>query len=190
MAKIGDLCEIRGELKIEWKIKNFMSLSDEYNTYYDSHTFYFSGTSWELRIYPNGETENKSDGWLGLYIIRKSVGAPVTLHISFSLKKADGNKDHEFNSKPVTIDKRIAKGLDKMLLRSELMERKTELIPSDELTIICTLRNNGQNSVTRKYITISISISIYRERHSKTSELRPTLKRGISPLFGGIRYWM
>lgn len=157
MAKIGDLCEIPGELIIEWKVKNFMSLSDEYNTYYDSHTFYFSGTSWELRIYPNGETENKSDGWLGLYIMRKSIGSPVTLRISFALKKSDGNKDHECNIGPVTIDKKIGRGWHKMLLRSVLMERKTELIPSDELTIICTLRNNGQNSVTGKCITIYIN---------------------------------
>lgn len=70
MEKIGDIIsEIRGETVIEWKVKDFFSLSDAIDTRYESPDFHFCGISWNLWLYPNGQTNHNSSGWIGLYVI-------------------------------------------------------------------------------------------------------------------------
>lgn len=142
MEKIGVLSEIPGERLIEWKVKNFFSLRDEINTRYDSPNFQLFGISWNLRVYTNGATG--IEGWIGLYLARMSSGSPITLEFSSILKSTDTNKHHGKTSIAAVFDKvHVGRGYGKLILRSTLMERKADLAPSDEITIICILNTTA-----------------------------------------------
>lgn len=151
MAKIGNVREYPGEVTFEWEIKDFFSLSNEKDIWYESPKFYFSGTSWQIWIYPNGEeTEYKSNGWISIYIMRMSTGSRVSMHYSFGFKTVVGRKDI-LKSGTAVFDKRAnGTGHTKFISKSMLMEKKAELTPSDVLTVICTLKNSESNNVNGK----------------------------------------
>lgn len=156
MANTGDLCETKAEVTFEWKIKEFYSLSQEINYHYDSNTFHFSGISWEIWIYPNGQAEYSSDGWIGLYIKRISTGYPVTVNYSLSLKSAGGKNNPSTTSTNVFAEKYHGWGRAQVISRSDLVERKSDLTPSDTLTVICTLKNSQSNAVSSKCAVLII----------------------------------
>lgn len=141
MEKIGDLSEIRGERIIEWKVKDFFALSD---VRYHSPDFNFLGVSWNLRLCPNGESINGSEGWISLYLMRISAGYSLALDYSLALKSTDINKNYVEKITASVFDKKDnGRGRAKLILRSALMERKADLVPSGEITIICTLENTS-----------------------------------------------
>lgn len=150
MEEIGDVCKTRGEITIEWRIKEFSQLNQEIDKRYASPKFYFSGASWAIRLHPNGETQYKSNGWLSLYVIRQSSGSPVTLEFSFRFKSIDGKNDSLVTSTRDFNKKEDGWGSNKIILKSALMERKSEFLPSDILTVVCTLKNKERNDVARK----------------------------------------
>lgn len=95
MATIGKLNEIQKELDVEWSISNFDSLSDEADKYYASPSFSFNGSSWYLKIYPNGRTADKSVGYIGLCLIRLSSGPANSVDFNLGIKTLDGKRDRE-----------------------------------------------------------------------------------------------
>lgn len=130
-------------------MKEFSSLHQEIDKHYESPKFYFCGASWTIRFYPNGETQDESNGWLSLYVVRKSSGSPVTLDYSLGFKSIDGENDvletstNDFHEKEDGWGKSI-------ILKTVLIEKKPELIPSDILTVVCSLKNKKRNDVARK----------------------------------------
>lgn len=142
MEKIGDLSEISGERIIEWKVKDYFSLRDAIDASYESPDFHFFGITWFLRLYPNGHTSDGSAGWIGIYLNRLSSGSPVTLDYWFTLKSTDRSKDHAVKAiESIFAKQNTGKGFNKLISRSVLIDRKADLVPSDEITIICTLKN-------------------------------------------------
>lgn len=147
----GTVCEIRGEIVFEWKIKNFFRLSEEIDKYYMSPKFYFCGASWQMWLYPNGQTRHNSEKWIGLYLQKMSNGAPVTVDFSFSLKTLDGETyvdESSFRDDFVEMD--VGVGIDKLISRLELIEKKCQLAASEDLIVICILKNSERNSVSGK----------------------------------------
>lgn len=150
MAQIGDLYETAGETTFEWRIKDFSSRSEEINVRYESQKFYFSGTSWVIWMYPNGETELESEGYIGIYVLRMSTGFPLSLNYSLKLKIADG-KTHPGATGTKTFKLKMRGwGASQVILRSTLTERKSEFTPSDTLTVICTLKNTQLQGLAGK----------------------------------------
>lgn len=150
MVTIGKLNEIQKELDIEWSISNFDSLSDEADKYYASPSFYFNGSSWYLKIYPNGRNADKSVGYLGLCLIRLSPGPPNSVDFSVGVKTLYGKRDRErlytcicdsFGSRYVPKCFISQYGTPWGISRSQLFERKSELMPFNVLTMLCTLKN-------------------------------------------------
>lgn len=154
MAKIGDLCEIGGEVIFEWKIKDFISLSNERNIFYYSSTFYFSDASWNLKIYPFGVVENQSDGCIGLYLMKRSYSRPISVNYTIGLKTVDGKKDPDYNFTYVFDQRDSGYGTPKLISRSVLSEKKSELIPSGILTVICTLKHAESKDTNGKQFMI------------------------------------
>lgn len=154
MAKIGDLCEIGGEVIFEWKIKDFLSLPDEKNVFYYSSTFYFADASWNLKIYPFGVAENQSEGYIGLYLLKRSYSRPISVNYTMGLKTLDRNKDPNHNFSYVFDQKDSGYGTPKLISRSALSEKKSDLTPSDILTVICTLKHNESKDTKGKQFTI------------------------------------
>lgn len=150
MATIGDICETRGEIVMEWRIKDYSSLHQLTDIPYESPKFYFSGASWNIRLYNNGQTVNDSSGWLGLYVRRWSSGSPVNLNYSLGLKSIDGKNDVRITETSVFDRKDYGWGKSKVITKTALMEQKSELIPSDILTVVCSLKNNDRNDVAGK----------------------------------------
>lgn len=161
MGKIGDLCEIKEEMEFQWKIEDFYQLcrENEIDTCYESSKFYFSGTCWELWIYPNGETKYNTRGWIGLYLVRMSTGSPVTVDFSLGLKAVDGKTECNGTIKyEYVFNKSNGRyGYYKFISRSTLMERKSKLCPSDNLTVICSLKSSKRNADPGKLFIISIA---------------------------------
>lgn len=151
MAKIGNVREYPGETTFEWEIMDFLSLSNKIDIHYESPKFYFSGTSWQIWIYPNGEdTDYKSDGWIGIYIIRTSTGSPVSVNYTLGLKTVDGNKDPFICNTKVFHEKDSGTGASQFISRSVLMGKKSVLTPSDVLTVTCTLKNSESININGK----------------------------------------
>lgn len=149
MEKIGDLSETKGEITIEWRIKDFSSLHHEIGKHYESPKFYFCGASWTIWLYPNGDTEESKD-WLSLYVVRKSNGSPVTLDYTLGLKSIDKKNDVLLTDTDDFHGIDYGWGMREVILKTELMNKKSELLPSDILTVICSLKNKERNEVARK----------------------------------------
>lgn len=150
MGKIGDISETKGKITIEWRIKNFSSLQHEIDVWYESPNFYFSGASWSIVLYPNGETQYESNGWLGLYLMRWSSGSPVTLDYTLGLRSIDNKNDVLITDTADFHENEDGWGMRKVILKTELMDRKSELLPSDILTVVYSLKNKEPNDVARK----------------------------------------
>lgn len=155
MAEIGGLSEIGGEVTFEWKIEAFSSLAVEIDTFYNSPKFYFSNASWNLKIYPNGEKEHETEGSIGLYLMKKSSDSPVTLNYTIGLKTVDGKKEANQNYTYIFHHKDWGYGRRNLISRSDLLNKKSELLPSDVLTITCTMKNNEPKDVTGKSFMIT-----------------------------------
>lgn len=156
MAKIGDLCEIGGEVIFEWKIKDFLSLPEEKNVFYYSSMFYFTDASWNLKIYPFGGEENHSEAYIGLYLMKRSYSRPLSVNYTMGLKTVEGKEDpiHKFT---FVFDKKDSGyGTFKLISRSALLEKKSELASSDTLTVVCTLKHNeSKDTKGNKFIILN-----------------------------------
>lgn len=148
--RTGELFQTRGELEFEWSIKYFFPLTEEVDSYFKSPKFYFAVSSWEIWIYPNGDTRKSSQGCIDLYLAKMSEGFPVTVDWSLKIKSLRSETDLVLNRSCDFVRKNVGKGLSKIILRSELIDRKSEFTLSNDLTVICTLKNSKRHGVTGK----------------------------------------
>lgn len=147
---IGEVKKIPTEYDIEWSIQNFFSLSKECNNYYYSPPFSFEGTSWYFQIFPNG---NKVSGVVSLYLYRDSANPPIRLEYTFGIKTLNGKKDSVKYISYVFQKAHQGYGEQSFLLRSNLLERKSDLMPADVLTIVCSLKNPKSNGdISKSYV--------------------------------------
>ena len=145
-ATVGEIKEIKDNMEIEWRITDFFALSE---TIYHSPIFHFAGTTWRLRIYPNGNVKNETVGNVDCYLLLDDSSRSVTLTYELGLKKVNGNIDNEC-SYTETFDEKAGYGCRGLVSRSELLSRVSELAPSNILTIICKLRINEPFTVPSK----------------------------------------
>lgn len=158
MAAVGEQDEISGEFAVEWRIKEFLSLSSEIHQFYDSLEFSFSGACWCLRIYANGRTDSlaengsvvNSKGCVNLYLRRVSYGPPINLDYSLGLKTNDEkvNPERHFT---YTFEETEGWGRHGLIRRSKLLERKSELISSGVLTVVCKIKYSKSTNISSKY---------------------------------------
>lgn len=138
MATIGKVQGILREFHFEWQIEAFLSLPEEDGKSYTSPSFSFAGESWHLRIYPNGESVNNSVGYIGVYLIRNMSISPITLALFLGIKRVKGKKNPETQIICVFDKENDGYGISKLLKRSTLSEKESEIMPSGILTIVCT----------------------------------------------------
>lgn len=152
METLGEINIVWKELDIEWKIKNFFSLSRK-KLFYDSPLFSFAGDPWRLQIYPNGDSDDETDGYIDLLLFRENSSPPIIVDFSFALKPVDGNgKKHEEKRLTSVFDENsIIDGVYKFISRFELLERRKELVPSDILTVICNLKSSSWTKDTSRF---------------------------------------
>lgn len=140
------------ETEVHWEIPNFTSVTNEYH---DSSNFEFLCLNWFLSIDAfHGDSEND----IALYLEVKKIELLCNIMCTFGIKKADGSMTgvkcftHAF-----CPDDEILRA-DKFFNRSALQEKKSELMPSNTLTIMCKLIHlsdkNGSLQFKGKYIFI------------------------------------
>lgn len=127
------------DIAVEWKIKELFSLSPEVGKSFDSPRFSFAGTSWFLRIYPNG-TAGRTEGFLNLFLRNAISGPPICLDFDLGLKNNDGKINPEIIHNTYTFGKTDGYGKYEFIHRSQLLEKKSELMPSGILTLVCRIR--------------------------------------------------
>ena len=132
----------------EWKIEIFSNLEKEGICYY-SPEFSFANESWFLGIDPNGDSYNDSSGYINLYLYRKSSGSPIKLKFSVSLKTVNGMKFQERHCAE-TFEQWNHRQFLRFISISELEERKVGLLPSDVLTVVCTMQHSALTENTSK----------------------------------------
>lgn len=141
MEPVGKVNNLAKQFNFEWEIDNFFSLSTEDVKSYDSPLIEFANESWYLTVYPNGDPEDDTVGYIEVYLFRDFPGLPlINVSWSFGLKTFDGEKVHEQrHTFAFGEDHCIGYGSKKLLKRFTLLERKSELVPSNILTIVLTI---------------------------------------------------
>lgn len=147
MQTIGEISEIPVGFAVEWRIKEFFSLSPEVR-YFDSPTFSFDGTSWVLRIYPNG-TLGTPDGFIHLFLRRETSGPPISLDFDLGLKNFDGKINPEKHFTRTFVTKQ-GFGEPQLINRTQLLEEKFELVPSNILSLVCRIRYPTSPDISSK----------------------------------------
>lgn len=154
MATIGKVNNIRSAHDIEWKISNFPSLFGKNGNCYCSPSFRFADEYWHLKIYPNGQESNVSNGCVSFYLARRYPGRSIRLKYVLGLKTVNGERDSEENCEYVFKETDKGFGLQ-CILRSKLFERRSELLPNDVLTVFCNLQYSNTAETPSKYYIYS-----------------------------------
>lgn len=140
MAPTGKVDITPKEIDIEWKIQDFLSLPIKEGSYLSSPEFKFAGASWCLYLYPNGDIGDDSVGFIDIYLVRQSPGLLINVKMFFSLKSVCGMRE-QFASYTYVFNQTYAGyGATRYLSRAVLLKRKSELLPSDALTVVFTLK--------------------------------------------------
>lgn len=135
---IGEVNE-EEEFFIEWTISDFCSLPAKVDKYYLSPSFSFNGARWRLVMFPNGEKEKKSEGYVGLYLYRESPGPPIELNCSIG-RKTPKNRMAQKRENTYNFENQIGAGWCDFLQRSILLEW-LKRAPPYPLTWVCRLKH-------------------------------------------------
>lgn len=140
MTEKGKLSEI--SWKFDWQIENFSSITDES---YLSPVFHVSDSSWYIEIrkkYPpkiNQTKRKRKDqsypNYVSIYLKREDNGTPEDASFRIGIKTV--NKAIEFEKTGAHYVFGDGWGWDEFIETSELLRRRTELVPSGILTITC-----------------------------------------------------
>lgn len=134
----GDVLEtVAYERRIfEWRIPDFLSLTNCKDKCYKSQPFSFANESWNLLLYPEGK-KNIDDGFVSLFL-KKSSSKPVTISYTLSIKNPNGyeSTSRRFSVMCATIESEM-EGAAKFLNRTHLKNNQAVCLPLGTLTVTC-----------------------------------------------------
>lgn len=122
----------------EWRITQFFSIS-EYKLdaeYYESTTFSIEGAQLFFSLFPR----NMHHPECATLYLNSRVNREFSIEYNFGFRKLGGSVEQLKNGNGIMKgkEKRCAQSSDIVL--SEVLERKFELVPSDVLTVTCTIK--------------------------------------------------
>lgn len=141
---------LQKELEIEWKILKFSSLPRDDGYDFISPLFNFADASWYLKIQLIGHQGKTSVGCISLYLNRKCSGTPINMKYTLGLKTFNGEKDSEHHRQYIFRNNEYGCGVHACITTCELYERKSDLMPCDELTLFCNLKYPKNDEGTGK----------------------------------------
>lgn len=143
MKNIGEGSAI--SCKYEWKICNFFSYSGK-DSKYRSPNFHLSNSAWYIQINPNGKTAFNSTEYVSLFLYRDTDSttdtSPVTVDFSIGIKTVNNAIVNELKATH-TFNVNDDWGWHEFIEKSLLLRTKSEMVPSDILTIICCVETNN-----------------------------------------------
>lgn len=145
MSCLGVIGKV-GELKFEWEIANFFSLSATKTSYYNSPSFIFQKNSLHLQIFPAGNINAKT-GFLSVFLANES-NDPLHVNNTLRIKKADGTM---IGGGSANVCVKSSMGYRNFYERSCLQQNESEMMPSGTLTIVCVLKpkHDGKLDTTK-----------------------------------------
>ena len=151
----------------EWKIDNFFHFSENGNVYsYSSPFFSHYGESWYLAIDPNGMCYNDSLGYVNLHLVNESLNSPITVDFTLALKTSNGERYLEKGFTKTFKKGKAQHHAIQFISRSDLEGKKTDLVPSGVLTVVCTFKTSKSDGNASKS-DIDINISALKKSHYK-----------------------
>lgn len=124
-----------GVKQFEWSIPDYFTIvEDRKFGCYDSHAFSVADTSWYLRLYPywNDRTEFVH---LALF---NNITREYLVEYSCGLKTCDGSMEQLLNG--ILKGDEVRNKETNFIRKSQLVQRKSELVPGNVLTITCTVK--------------------------------------------------
>lgn len=141
--EIGDVRNISSIQQIEWSIPDFFLVAENRKYFYlSSPKFSIASTLWRLRFYPcEGELFLMSEDFLRNLssYLAPDAHREYALEYDFGLKKCDGAVEHLCKG---IVEKGKARSLRNFVFikKTKLLERKSELVNHNVLTIVCTMK--------------------------------------------------
>lgn len=140
------LAEINSQLSIEWQVENFCSLTEEPKYYYQSPSFLFGNSEFNLAVYPGGCVTNIKDTikCISVHLKSKESAKVPNSNIIYTLGIKTSNEsvkkvvtnEYSFDDKNnVACHKEFYK-------RSTFLLKKPDLSPNGHLTICATLKRS------------------------------------------------
>lgn len=143
----GEIEEIKNtdtEKEFLWIIKNFLSLPID--VYYECPAFKFLNVLWYLKIDPS---EVGTDENIAILLKTGEVHSSFDVLCTFGIKTADGSMTAISSVKhtlhPQNCGQNITLVVHKFSTMRELSERESELLPLDNLTIMCNFKLQNDN---------------------------------------------
>lgn len=157
MKKIGKLNNIpiginvlQKKQEIEWKISNFSSLPRGEDNCFKSPLFSFANESWSLWIHLMGVQQNGSYEIIGLFLEKQSPGPRINIECTVGFKTFNGKKVSEHHRQHIFKNGEAEYRVSAFIKRCKLYERKSDLMPDDQLTVFCNLKYPKHVETTSK----------------------------------------
>lgn len=158
--KVGEM-----SYKYEWAIPNFCFHFVKDSAKCRSPDFRASNTTWFIVIDPNTDVTEHSTGYLSLYLYRDVSKGPTVINFTCGIKTVDQSVINEFKGTFGKREKRDASlGWSKFIARSRLMDRLSKFLPSNTLTVVCSIeeKDSPTDLITGEYENLNITIIILR----------------------------
>lgn len=145
--KLGSIENTYEETQVEWKITDFWKTTkDEKFTYHNSPFFTFSNFSWFFQFYPKSKIIHEC---IAFYLgCGGGLCGEKSVEYTLGLKRGDNDVEHLVAGIMNRPEKFSAVNHVK---RSEIIQRKCELLPDDVLTIFCILKHGTIHSTQSKH---------------------------------------
>lgn len=139
IGEIEEITNTDNEKEIQWKIPNFLSLSDD--CYYLCPVFKFLNVHWYLNMDPS---EFGTADHIALLLKTSPIYSSFDVMCTFGIKNADGSmtaiSSFKHTLHPQEYNMNITLTVHKFFTMRELVCRDSELVPLGNLTIICNLK--------------------------------------------------
>lgn len=135
--KIGNV-EKYEETRVEWKIAHFFSVIEDKSLCYESLAFPFAGDSWYLQM-------NFDNEYIILNLCNDNP-REYSVEFNFGIRKLDGTVEDWLGKGIMEGNQMYDEDHFEFLRLSELQQRKSKLVPSDVLTVTCTVKRETTES--------------------------------------------
>lgn len=148
MEKIGNVEKRRDEMELEWILSDFFTIAESGKEFIGP-SFWFVNTSWHFRLNPRSTIR---PGLVNLFLVKERK-LECSVEYYFGFKKLDGSVSVEHLSKGILTEKSGNWTNSLFFKLSEVQEQKSELVPSDTLTVTCMLKRETNHSHQAKMLT-------------------------------------
>lgn len=124
----------------EYKIHNYFSMPEQVDKVFRSPDFFFSNGTWYLKIYPYGQTKHNSEGWIGVYLVKKnSFTSEHFVIYTLGIKKVNGTDYDSFTFEDNFGKNGTGIGTPKFMTKYALVENRDLIAPDGTMTFFCNL---------------------------------------------------